>query len=87
MQFYNWMKKNYEGEDSERGDLFEDMKCDKGFPRNPCPGKYDAWFDIIYRHLKILGACNEAIDTFEECWRDYVKHEREIYRKQPRYSC
>ena len=82
MQFYNWMKKNYKGEDSVRGDLFEDMERDKGFPRNPHPGKYDAWFEIIFRHLVNMNACDEAIDTFEECWRDYVKREREIYRKK-----
>jgi len=81
MQFYNWMKKNYEGEDSERGDLFYDMKRDKAFPRNPHPGKYDGWHKLIISHLHSKGACDEAINVFEECWRDYVRREREIYRK------
>jgi len=81
MQFYNWMKKNYENDDTERGDLFEDMKRDKNFPRNTNPGKYDGWFEIIFRHLVNTGACDEALDVFEECWREYVKNQRKIYRK------
>jgi len=78
------MKKNYRGEDSDRGDLFEDMERDKGFPRNPHPGKYAGWFEIIFGHQVNMGACDKAIDTFEDCWRDYVKYEREIYRKKDR---
>lgn len=75
MQFYTWMRKNYKGEDSDRGDLFEDMESDKAFPRNPRPGKYDGWYRIIRSHLVARHACKEAMSVFNECWRDYVRQE------------
>ena len=67
MTFYDWMIRNYEGENSPRGDLADDMKRDKEFT-NSSPNTED-W---IRWHLFLNNACRECIDAFKDCWKIYV---------------
>jgi uncharacterized protein YozE (UPF0346 family) len=79
MQFYTWMIKNYLNESSPKGDLANDMKGDDSFPRNTYPGKYNGWHNLIRGYLERNNACTDCLETFEECWEEYV-NERKPYR-------
>lgn len=68
MNFYEYMMTHHLGEDSPAGDLAEDMERDDSFPK-------------IGRHRQVLNylheknAIRECLDTFEECWKEYMRHD------------
>lgn len=76
MSFYNYMVRKYRNCDSPAGDLARDMARDsENFPRNrPC--KFKGWHDIIHNHLVRNDACDACLETFEECWEEYVRCEK-----------
>lgn len=70
MLFNDYMKQ-FENENSPRGDLARDMRY------KPIPE--------LYRHeerlkwLKLDGACDECIETYQECWEAFEKdHQDDI---------
>lgn len=78
MNFYNWMMKNYKNAESPAGDLARDMYEDdhKENFKNSNPGKYKFWNNHIRAYLESCHACDDCIETFEKCWREYEYSER-----------
>ena len=64
--FLGWMKRKYGREDSPEGDFLVDMEEDVMFP-------VFADREIILRHLRGLRACREAIEIFENAWKQYER--------------
>lgn len=64
--FFIWVKENYDGEDSAKGDFAKDMVCDKDFPSL-------AEYDFIKRYLENVGACDAALEVFEKLWKEYER--------------
>lgn len=62
--FFHWAKK-FETDTTPCGDFVRDMLHDFEFP-------ILAEHDIIARYLGRLGACSEAVEAFEELWREYA---------------
>ena len=76
MTFYTYMIRTYKNECSNRGDLANDMARNKdNFPRNKS-GKAKEWHEIILNYLFCHNACSECIETFEECWEEYLALEK-----------
>ncbi len=74
MTFYTFMMRYREGEGAKR-DLACDMRDDKDhFPRNGT-GKFDGWHGILRGYLEDQRACDDCLEVFEECWKEYVKCE------------
>ena len=65
ISFYRFILDNYIKEDSPIGDLARDIKGDKSFPKRCID------YSRIYSYLVGKGACNEAMEAFEECWKEY----------------
>ena len=68
MNFYNYMIRNYKTSDSEH------------FPRNRAC-KFKGWHDIIHNHLVRSGACDACLETFKECWEEYVRCEKKKLKR------
>ena len=85
MTFYTYMMRNHKDQMTNEGDLARDMIRDKErFPRNRAC-KFDAWHRIILNHLHSYGACEECIEAFENCWKEYVACEKSrLRRNSPR---
>jgi len=70
--FLRWAKR-FSHEDSPRGDFVRDASCanclDIGFP-------VFADYSIILNYLYSIGACQEAIDAFDELWSEYSGNEQ-----------
>lgn len=66
MYFYDWFIEKYFGRDTMRGDLAEDMKRDKRFPKQGDREK-------ILLHLRSVHACEECIALFKRAYRDFQK--------------
>ena len=64
--FFLWVKEKYEGNDSPEGDFAKDMACDRDFPSLAEP-------DIIRRYLMSIGACDDAMEVFEDLWKEYER--------------
>ena len=81
MTFYTFMTRNYKNSDSPAGDLARDMKSDyEKFPRNrPC--KFDGWHKLIRKYLEENDACAGCLETFEECWKEYVQCEKKRLKR------
>lgn len=76
MNFYNFMMKNYLGTDTPGGDLAKDMREDKeNFPRNNGV-KYAGWHRLIRSYLIENEACDNCMEVFESCWKEYEIGER-----------
>lgn len=76
MTFYTFMIRNHLNEDTAEGDLAEDMHRNKEeFPRNRAC-KFDGWHSLIRSYLERKNACRECLETFEECWKEYVQCEK-----------
>ncbi len=74
MDFYDYMER-YEGEWTNRGDFVTDMHLDDEFPR--CHGMtLDEERKKIRSHLRTMHACQEAFDTFSECWKNYASYRK-----------
>ncbi len=83
MQFYTWIIRNFRNENSPRGDLAKDMERDKThFPRNTRPGKYSSWHKLIRGYLERNHACDSCLETFEDCWKEYLVHEGKADRAE-----
>ena len=81
MNFYNYMVRNYKNAESSVGDLARDMASDtQRFPRNR-PSKFKGWHDIIHTYLVENGTCYACLETFEECWEEYVGCEKKKSRR------
>lgn len=63
MTFQVWIKQ-FEGDDTPRGDLAKDIASDSRFPSADT-------YDEIYAHLKRRGACKDVIGTFKRAWNRY----------------
>ena len=78
MTFYEYMMKKHKGENTPKGDLAFDMKCDsKHFPRNDSKNLWE-WQKIINQYFMNHFACEACLKTFDECWKEYVTHEKTI---------
>ena len=76
MTFYNVMMRNYRNGEGAKRDLACDMHDDKEkFPKNGAR-KFDGWHKILREYLEGQGACDDCLDTFEECWKEYEQCER-----------
>ena len=76
MTFYSFMMKNHVKGNGRKSDLAYDMKSDKSyFPKNS-QGKYDGWHNVIREYLTNKGACYDALEVFEECWKEYLNCEK-----------
>ena len=76
MTFYTYMMRTHKTRLTSEGDLARDMERDKErFPRNrSC--KFDVWHRIILDHLLSHRACDECLEAFEKCWKEYVQCEK-----------
>lgn len=63
--FFKWAKQ-FQNEQSPRGDFAKDMLADFDFPKA-------ADYKVIKRYLERISACVGAMDAFEELWRDYER--------------
>ncbi len=81
MTFYTFMTRNYKNADSPAGDLARDIRRDsEKFPRNrPC--KHKGWHEQLYQYLVESNACRDCLNTFEECWEEYVKCEKKRLKR------
>ena len=75
MTFKNWMKRNYISASGPRGKLARDIRDDEKFPINGT-SKFDAWRVILRSHLVHHDACDDCLDTFDACWKEYELCER-----------
>jgi len=76
MSFYRFMMRNYRGTNTPEGHLAHDMEVDRErFPKNGS-GKYDGWHRLIKEHLVRNDACDGCLETFERCWEEYVRCEK-----------
>jgi len=64
--FYDWALRIYVNKDNPRGDLARDMQRDADFPRTNDK-------KAILVHLKRAGACDAAIQTFNDAWQYYAR--------------
>ena len=71
MNFYEWMMKTHLNKNSRQGDLAGDMEFDTTFP---CDGDRTTILHYLYSE----GACPDCIDTFKDCWKGYLRHERKF---------
>ncbi len=74
MSFYEWMITKYDGQDSPRGDLAQDMKYDETFPTSSDK-------EVLLNYLYNQHACTACLDVFKRCYRDYRKQVEEFERK------
>lgn len=65
MTFTTWLKR-FEKDDTPYGDLARDIRDDTSLDGNRFNTR-----TAIRRHLENVGACREAIRTFEHAWVDY----------------
>ncbi len=63
MTFKQWIKE-YKGQDNPIGDLANDIWLDKEFPKSES-------YKSNLKYLEKLGACDGAINAFEEAWKLY----------------
>ena len=75
MTFYEYMMKNYRHKDTPEGDLADDMYGDERFPRDLTGPKREQ-YKKIRGYLFMRMACRECLETFKECWDEYVAYER-----------
>lgn len=76
MTFYTFMMRNYLDDNGIESDLAHDMKLDKSsFPKNN-KGKYSEGHKLIRDYLTDKGVCREALEVFEECWKEYLECEK-----------
>ena len=66
MNFYDWMISKYRDKNTPRGDLAEDMVRSGDFPK-------DGDYNSILKYLHRKGACEECVNTFKRCWRDFQR--------------
>lgn len=77
MTFYKYMMRNYRSGIGAKRDLACDMRDDKErFPKNGV-GKFDGWHKILRGYMEDQKACDGCLATFEACWEEYVKCEKE----------
>lgn len=75
MNFYKFMMSCYKNENSNRGDLADDMVRNKDeFPRNIKHKSEE--YDAIIKHLTNRNACRECLETFKSCWEEYLECEK-----------
>lgn len=64
--FFKWVLENYLGKDNPKGDFADDIAHDFAFPAV-------ADRKILLSYLAHCGACADAVETFEELWREYKR--------------
>ena len=62
--FTNWLRDRKQ-EDTRIGDLARDMLQDTSWPKKATTKK------AFRQHLEEMGACDAALETFEEAWTRY----------------
>jgi len=73
MTFFYFMMKKYKNGDGAKRDLACDMYDDKEqFPRNGL-SNLQFWHKGIREYLENQGACDDCLDVFEKCWKEYIK--------------
>ena len=83
MTFKTWMKQKYMDGPGRMGKLAYDIWTDDKFPMNG-NGKFDGWHRVIEQHLQRCGANPVYVETFEQCWEEYVKCEKERLNRSSR---
>lgn len=83
MTFKVWMRRHYRNGISEKGDLARHICTDDSFPMNGY-GKFDGWHSVITDYLHGRGAAPFVMMTFEQCWEEYVKCEKERLNRSSR---
>lgn len=63
MQFSSWLGQQ-ERRNDPIGDLARDTRTDSEFPR-------DGDYQTQATHLRLRGACAEALDALREAWREF----------------
>ena len=69
LTFYTWLIKNYKGANNPKGDLAEDARTDRRFPKSAKTHKR------ISEYLNACGACWGCIEAFEEAYKEYERTE------------
>ena len=78
MTFYRYMIDNYYKASGRKHDLAYDMKSDwQEFPTRVNASQIDG-HKVIRRYLEDCGACDDCLDVFEECWKEYARCEKKI---------
>ena len=78
MTFYNYVKKNYKGQDNPKGDFCDDMLKDENGKcafQNENYGHFVGYFKLMMAHLASRFACSGCIDVFIELYYEYVINE------------
>lgn len=70
MRFKQYLKKCIGNYRPPEVDFAYDVLHDRSFPLRY--GSQQEYHDRIYKYLRECGACREAIEAFENIWRDYV---------------
>lgn len=65
MTFYNFLENQIDRDDPV-GDLARDAMYDKRFPHIETEG-------ALLSHLRIMGACDGALDAASEAWKEYER--------------
>ena len=76
MTFYKYMTENYCKASGRKHDLAADMRSDwRQFPRTASWDQPDG-HRVIRSYLEFCQACDDCLDVFEECWKEYVRCEK-----------
>ena len=76
MTFYRYMIDNYYKAAGPKHDLAYDMKSDwREFPIRVTSEQPDG-HRTIRDYLEMCRACDDCLDIFEECWKEYVRCEK-----------
>ena len=76
MTFYRYMIDNYYKAEGRKHDLAADMKSDwREFPIRVTSTQPDG-HKVIRGYLEFCQACDDCLDVFEECWKEYVQCEK-----------
>ncbi len=67
MNFFDYMVKNHQGENSPAGDLTEDMlRSGDSFPKDSTEKK------VIQEYLIRNNACPQCMEVFRKVWKEYL---------------
>jgi uncharacterized protein YozE (UPF0346 family) len=76
MTFYEYMKQNYYEKEGRKADLANDMVSDEAdFPVGAGTKDRDG-HGMIRRYLESCLACDDCLEVFEECWKEYKACEK-----------
>ena len=75
MTFFDYMMRHHMKRAGRKHDLANDMYSDiTEFPK--VSWEDDEAHDTVRRYLEWCRACDACLEVFEECWKEYVRSER-----------